>query len=106
MAFPCGLEAEPSAEYRGGPGEPTGDEYPLDPQQYALTGRSDCYAHDMKSSSGSLPPSRTSLVGRERELAALDPIVEANRAVTLLGPPGVGKTRLAVEHLRRRAATG
>src|SRR6202008_531663 len=46
-----------------------------------------------------LPPQPTPLLGREREVAALaarlaDP---AARLVTLTGPGGVGKTRLALE---------
>jgi predicted ATPase len=39
----------------------------------------------------------TPLVGRERELATLRRALSAGRLVTLAGPGGVGKTRLAVE---------
>ncbi|MEL6982367.1 MAG: winged helix-turn-helix domain-containing protein, partial [Actinomycetota bacterium] len=41
-------------------------------------------------------PSRP-LVARDRELAALTGLLAANRLVTVVGPGGVGKTRLATE---------
>jgi MoxR-like ATPase len=49
--------------------------------------------------SGQLPAQPTSIVGRSHEIdAACAEIVERGaRLVTLSGPPGVGKTRLAVE---------
>jgi len=37
-------------------------------------------------------------IGRESELALLSSLLEQRRLVTLVGPGGVGKTRLAVEH--------
>lgn len=37
-----------------------------------------------------------SFVGRERELVELEPIIGGSRLVTLTGPGGVGKTRLAM----------
>src|SRR5262245_19943829 len=47
----------------------------------------------------------TMFVGREAELAALARAVESGaRLVTLVGPGGVGKTRLALEYLREREA--
>jgi predicted ATPase/DNA-binding CsgD family transcriptional regulator len=45
---------------------------------------------------GNLPAPLTSFVGRDRELAALKDIVAANRLVTVTGPGGTGKTRLAL----------
>jgi predicted ATPase/DNA-binding CsgD family transcriptional regulator len=45
---------------------------------------------------GNLPAQLTSFVGRERELRTLLDLVTANRLVTLTGPGGIGKTRLAL----------
>jgi predicted ATPase/DNA-binding SARP family transcriptional activator len=47
-----------------------------------------------------LPPARTSFVGRRDEAAALRDGLEQSRLVTLVGPGGTGKTRLAIETLR------
>jgi predicted ATPase len=44
------------------------------------------------------------MVGRSSELAALKPLLAQARLVTLVGPPGVGKTRLALELARDGAA--
>jgi predicted ATPase/DNA-binding SARP family transcriptional activator len=44
-----------------------------------------------------LPVQRTSFVGRGRELAELQGFLRARRLVTVTGPPGAGKTRLALE---------
>ena len=43
-----------------------------------------------------LPSTQSSFVGRSREVAELAKLVEEHRLVTLTGPGGVGKTRLAV----------
>lgn len=40
---------------------------------------------------------RNSFVGRERELAELAMLFDSTRWVTVVGPPGCGKTRLALE---------
>jgi DNA-binding SARP family transcriptional activator len=48
-----------------------------------------------------LPAQRTSFVGRRRELADLAGLLAARRLVTLTGPPGSGKTRLAIEAATR-----
>jgi predicted ATPase len=42
-----------------------------------------------------LPPERASFVGREREQSLVERALGASRLVTILGPPGVGKTTLA-----------
>src|SRR5581483_8254066 len=46
---------------------------------------------------GNLPAPTTSFVGREDELGAVAGLLRGHRLVTLTGPPGVGKSRLAVE---------
>ena len=46
---------------------------------------------------GPLPGRRTSFVGRDVERKNLTGLLEAARFVTVVGPPGVGKTRLAIE---------
>lgn len=43
-----------------------------------------------------LPPSTTALVGRESEVSDIGVLLGEHRVVTLLGPGGVGKTRLAI----------
>jgi MoxR-like ATPase len=47
---------------------------------------------------GTHPPARP-LVGREAELERLGGLVRDAGVVTVVGPPGVGKTRLAAEAL-------
>ena len=49
-----------------------------------------------------LPVDLTSFVGREKELANVDSALSGGRLVTLTGPGGVGKTRLATAAARRR----
>jgi non-specific serine/threonine protein kinase len=56
-----------------------------------------------------LPARLSSFVGRERELTEVARLLEDARLVTLVGAPGVGKTRLALqvaEALRRRFSDG
>jgi predicted ATPase/DNA-binding SARP family transcriptional activator len=49
---------------------------------------------------GNLPAPTTSFVGREDDLGAIAALLHEHRFVTLTGPPGVGKSRLAVETAR------
>src|SRR6266511_4980129 len=51
-----------------------------------------------------VPVGLTSFVGRSRELAELEVAVGGARLVTLIGPGGSGKTRLALEFAARRRA--
>lgn len=51
-----------------------------------------------------LPLARSSFVGRERELAELARLIGQSRLLTLIGPGGAGKTRLAAEVLSRAFA--
>ena len=50
---------------------------------------------------GRLPVEVTTFVGREREVAAAVYLVEAVSLVTLVGPGGVGKTRIGLQVARR-----
>ncbi|MEN3537599.1 LuxR C-terminal-related transcriptional regulator [Microbispora sp. ZYX-F-249] len=52
-----------------------------------------------------LPAARTSFVGRERERESVLAAFETSRLVTLLGPGGVGKTRLAAVTAEAAAAS-
>ena len=49
---------------------------------------------------GNLPLERTSFVGRERELAEVERLLSERRLLTLCGPGGAGKTRLALAAAR------
>jgi predicted ATPase/DNA-binding SARP family transcriptional activator len=52
---------------------------------------------------GNLPAPSTSFVGRDDELRDVTALLREHRFVTLTGPPGVGKSRLAVETARSLA---
>jgi len=51
-----------------------------------------------------MPVARSSFVGRARELAELAGLMGRSRLVTLIGPGGAGKTRLAAELVSRNFA--
>ena len=51
---------------------------------------------DVRPEEAMLPEARTTFVGRARELADTCDALSTNRLVTLTGPAGVGKTRLAL----------
>ena len=57
----------------------------------------------MPSLPGNLPEPLSSFLGRDAELEQVDEAIDSSRLVTLIGPGGVGKTRLAVEAAARRA---
>jgi predicted ATPase/DNA-binding SARP family transcriptional activator len=48
-----------------------------------------------------LPEVRTSFIGRDTDLKLVDELLRTGRMVTLVGPGGAGKTRLAIETGRR-----
>ncbi|SDW75861.1 Predicted ATPase [Amycolatopsis xylanica] len=48
-----------------------------------------------------LPAPLTSFIGRDDDLARIETLLETGRLVTVLGPGGAGKTRLAIEAARR-----
>jgi predicted ATPase/DNA-binding NarL/FixJ family response regulator/DNA-binding XRE family transcriptional regulator len=53
--------------------------------------------------SDSLPVAQSSFVGRAQELAEVSELLGQSRLITLIGPGGAGKTRLAIEAIRRQA---
>jgi predicted ATPase/DNA-binding XRE family transcriptional regulator len=55
-----------------------------------------------KSPRSNIPATLTSLIGREKEIADIrEYLLKADiRLVTLIGPPGIGKTRLSIESAR------
>ena len=55
---------------------------------------------------GNLPPVETPTIGREQDVAAVLSAVAAHRLVTVVGPGGVGKTRLALEVAHRLSPPG
>jgi predicted ATPase/class 3 adenylate cyclase len=58
-----------------------------------------------ESASGNLPANLSSFLGRERELDELAQMALESRLFTLIGPGGIGKTRLAIEFARSLEAT-
>src|ERR1700719_3892687 len=56
--------------------------------------------------SGNLPAEPNSFIGRERDLAELAKLLNEVRALTLSGPGGIGKTRLAVRLARHVMGAG
>jgi MoxR-like ATPase len=52
-----------------------------------------------------LPLELSSFVGREREVSEVETLLADNRLLTLTGPGGSGKTRLALEAASRAVGT-
>jgi predicted ATPase/DNA-binding winged helix-turn-helix (wHTH) protein len=50
-----------------------------------------------------LPVARTPMIGRDRDLDSVVRLLDQNRFVTIVGPGGIGKTRLALEAARARS---
>ena len=59
--------------------------------------------HAVPSFPGRLPLPLTGFVGREQELTEIMGLLASHRLVTLMGPGGMGKTRLAIQVARRLA---
>lgn len=57
-------------------------------------------------SDGNLPAALTSFVGRDEDLARIAELLATSRLITVLGPGGAGKTRLALEAARRHEYAG
>src|SRR6266567_4904043 len=74
------------------------------PQTYAANGTTRCAStvNSKNAVSTNVPIPLTSFVGREAEVEELDHLLQSVRLLTLTGPGGVGKTRLALELLRRQ----
>ena len=53
-----------------------------------------------ETANGNLPANLSSFIGRERELDELIQVTHESRLLTLVGPGGIGKTRLAIELAR------
>src|SRR5437763_669603 len=66
-------------------------------RQRAYRRRADEQRVGRNSGTSSLPAALGSFVGRDRDLSALESLLDRHRLVTLLGPGGAGKTRLAIE---------
>ena len=62
------------------------EEIPVDAGPAAAFGEADA-----------MPSPLTPLIGREDELAVIESLLQSHRCLSLLGPGGVGKTRLALE---------
>jgi predicted ATPase/DNA-binding XRE family transcriptional regulator len=62
------------------------------------------FPEDVQLACPELPVALTSFVGREREIAEIDVLLESARLITLTGVGGCGKTRLALEVARQVSA--
>src|SRR5579859_4225365 len=76
--------------------EPVGDAKPGS----SLDGSARAVARSALRQLHNAPLALTRFIGRQRDLAELQPIVRMARLVTLTGSPGIGKTRLSIELAR------
>ena len=61
--------------------------------------------HSIPTSSNNLPPQLTSFIGREREMAEAQKKLTSTKLLSLIGPGGTGKTRIALEIARQQVAS-
>src|SRR6185295_8184266 len=66
-------------------------------------GRPEAAVESDRARAGNLPSAASALIGRERALEEVGERLRAHRLVSLIGPGGIGKTRLALEAARRAA---
>ena len=111
--YRCGRQSEALRSYRQARGVLL-DELGLDPGPELQMLERAVLCHDpalaapialAPASSATLPPSLTSFVGRDVELATLHAAMAAARLVTVVGPAGVGKSRLVLEVAGELAST-
>jgi len=68
-----------------------------EPEPGSTPGTEPAAAHVAPPAPGWLPAETTSFIGRESELATIDELLGLSRLLTLTGPGGSGKTRLALK---------
>ena len=68
---------------------------------YTISGEAEI--EDLSVATGELPKDVTPFVGREQEISVLCDTLTRSQLITLTGPPGVGKTRLAKEAVKSLA---
>jgi predicted ATPase/DNA-binding SARP family transcriptional activator len=90
------LAQDPALDPPGARPQPTGGVASSEPVA-RLARRPTPGDDDRPAARGNVPRPLTSCLGRERELADVLDLVESHRLVTLVGPGGVGKTRLAID---------
>ena len=78
------------------------DELGIEPGQQLRELERQVLAQDVeRQATTTIPAPPTPTIGRERDLERLEALLATHRLVTIVGPGGVGKTRLAIEVARR-----
>ncbi len=67
------------------------------PPQPSATPVEQAPARSLRATAHNLPPEVSSFVGRERDLVRLREVLQVSRLASIVGPGGVGKTRLALQ---------
>jgi predicted ATPase/DNA-binding SARP family transcriptional activator len=104
--YRCGRQPEALAAYAEAR-RVLAEEHGLDPGPELVRLERAILAHDPalaapesatpRQPAGNLPAPLTSFIGRHEQLPSIRTLLEESRLITLIGPPGVGKTRLAIE---------